>query len=93
MAVVIDSVRPYSPAAFHRIKPGDKLLRINSNEINDVLDYRFYAGDRHITAEFETSDGKIRTVKFRNKNADDIGLEFSTYLMDKQRRCANNCVF
>ena len=28
------------------IEPGDKLLAINGNEIQDVFDYYYYAGDR-----------------------------------------------
>ncbi len=93
MAVVIDSVAPRSKAWWHRIKAGDKLLKINSNTINDVLDYRFYITDEKLELLIETKSGKKRTVKIRNRQGEEIGLSFATYLMDKQRRCANNCIF
>ena len=93
MAVVIDSVQPRSKAWWHGIKAGDKLLKINQNSINDVLDYRFYITDERLTLLFETKGGKQRTVKIRNKQGGEIGLTFATYLMDKQRSCANNCIF
>lgn len=93
MPVIIDSVQPHSQAAHHRIKAGDKLLKINGHNINDVLDYRFYIGEERLELELETQHGKKRTVKMKNKSAGEIGLEFSTYLMDKQRSCANNCIF
>lgn len=93
MAVLIDSVESLSPAYWHRIKPGDKLLKINSNTINDVLDYRFYITDERLELLIEKPDGKKRTVKLRNKNGGEIGLSFSTYLMDRQRSCANKCIF
>ena len=93
MAVVIDSVAPRSKARWHGIKPGDKLLEINQNKINDVLDYRFYITDEKLELLLETKSGKKRTVKIRNRQGGEIGLSFATYLMDKQRRCANNCIF
>ena len=93
MAVVIDSVEPRSKAWWHGIKSGDKLLKINQNSINDVLDYRFYVTDERLTLLLETKSGKQRTVKIRNKQGGEIGLTFATYLMDKQRSCANNCIF
>ncbi len=93
MAVTVDSVEKYSYAWWNRIKAGDKLLKINNNPINDVLDYRFYITDEHLQLLIETKNGKKRTVKIRNKNSGEIGLSFETYLMDKQRRCSNNCIF
>lgn len=93
MPVIIDSVQPHSQAAHHRIKAGDKLLKINGHNINDVLDYRFYIGEERLELQIETQHGKTRTVKIKNKSSGEIGLEFSTYLMDKQRSCANNCIF
>ena len=93
MAVVIDSIAPRSKARWHGIKPGDKLLEINKNKINDVLDYRFYITDEKLELLIETKSGKKRTVKIRNRQGSEIGLSFATYLMDKQRRCANNCIF
>ena len=93
MPVIIDSIQSHSQAAHHRIKAGDKLLKINGHNINDVLDYRFYIGEERLELELETQHGKKRTVKMKNKSAGEIGLEFSTYLMDKQRSCANSCIF
>ncbi|MBQ8783895.1 MAG: DUF512 domain-containing protein [Clostridia bacterium] len=93
MSVVIDSVAPRSKAWWHGIKAGDKLIKINSHNINDVLDYRFYITDEKLELLIETKSGKSRSVKIRNKQGGEIGLSFATYLMDKQRRCANNCIF
>ncbi len=93
MAVVIDSVEPRSKAWWHGIKAGDRLIKINSHIIDDVLDYRFYITDEKLELQIETKSGKIRNVKIRNRQGGEIGLSFATYLMDKQRRCANNCIF
>ncbi len=93
MSVTIKSVENFSPAWFKRIKAGDKLLKINDNAVNDVLDYRFYITDEKLNLLIETENGKKRNVKIKNKNSGEIGLSFETYLMDKQRRCSNNCIF
>ncbi len=92
MSVEIKSVKKWSVAFFRGIKAGDKLLSINSNAINDFLDYDFYIKDEKLCLEFEHK-GKVKTAKIKKGAEDDIGLEFESYLMDKQRRCKNKCIF
>ncbi len=92
MPVLIQSVQPGSYAARAGIQPGDTLAAIDGNPVNDLLDYRFYVTSRRITLDLLRS-GKARSVQIRKGEYDDIGLEFETYLMDKQRSCKNKCVF
>lgn len=92
MSVKIESVRPHSPVSRHFIKAGDKLISINSHKITDVLDYRFYIDEDVLELEIEKPNGKRRKVRIK-PDGREIGLEFATYLMDKQRSCANNCIF
>ena len=92
MAVKIKSVVPHSPAARHFIKAEDKLVSVNGHEIRDVLDYRFYIDEDELQLLVEKPNGHRRTVKLKNCGGE-IGLEFETYLMDKQRSCTNNCIF
>ena len=92
MAVKIYNVTKGSHAEKAGIKSGETLLAINSNEIVDVLDYRFYQVNRQLSLEI--SDGKnIRTVEINKGEYDEIGLEFETYLMDEQHSCRNKCIF
>lgn len=93
MAVTIQSVEVGSPAARKKLRGGMILHRINGHEIMDVLDYRFYMMESHLTLEIEGEDGKRRIVKLRKNEEDDLGLEFETYLMDKQHSCRNKCIF
>ena len=44
MSVKIQSVQPHSPAARAGIRPGELLLEIDGNGIEDFLDYRFLYG-------------------------------------------------
>ena len=92
MAVKIYNVTKGSHAEQAGIKSGETLLKINSNEIVDVLDYRFYQVNRHLSLEI--CDGEnTRTVEITKGEYDEIGLEFETYLMDEQHSCRNKCIF
>ena len=92
MPVTIQDVTPGSPAARKRIRPGETLLRINGHVIEDVLDYRFYLMETDLRVAV-TDGKKARVVHIRKGEAEDIGLSFETYLMDKQRSCRNQCIF
>ena len=90
--VKITSVLHASRAERVGIREGDVLISINGNEINDVLDYRFYLADTVIDLSL-TRDGKPFSVKMTKSEYDDIGLLFETPLMDKKRSCQNKCIF
>ena len=93
MAVKIESVIENSYGANAGVLPCDTLVSINGNEIFDVLDYRFYIQSKKLSLVLERS-GEIIEIKIRkNDEYADIGLEFKTYLMDKQHSCKNKCIF
>lgn len=93
MAVKITGIVPGSPAAKANIQPGDVLISINKNPIIDVLDYRFYMTDVHLDLLLHNEAKELRNVSVRKGEYDDLGLEFETYLMDKQMGCRNKCIF
>ena len=93
MAVKIFDVTTGSHADKAGIKKGETLLSINSNEIVDVLDYRFYQVNRKLTLEVEDDNKNVRTIEMTKGEYEEIGLEFETYLMDKQHSCRNKCIF
>ena len=93
MAVKIFDVTTGSHADKAGIKKGETLLSINSNEIVDVLDYRFYQVNRKLTLEVEDENKNVRTIEMTKGEYEEIGLEFETYLMDKQHSCRNKCIF
>lgn len=93
MSVIISDVEKKSSAYKKGIRPLDTLVSIDGNAIMDVLDYRFYQNNSKITVEFINKKGKIKTVKVKKKEDEELGLEFETYLMDEKRSCKNKCVF
>lgn len=74
------------------IKAGDLLVSVNGKNIGDVLDYRFYLCESSLRIVL-IRNGTELPFEIEKDEYDDIGLEFSTYLMDEKRRCANNCIF
>lgn len=92
MSVLINGVAKKSIADKKGIRAGDVLISVNGHEINDVLDYSFYVKEEKLVLAL-VSESRAKKVKIRKKEYDDIGLEFETYLMDKQHHCKNKCVF
>ena len=89
----IEAVAPLSPADRAGVRPGDTLRAINGHEIVDVLDYKFYSYDPKLTILVTDEEGAERNLRLEKGAGEDLGLEFSTYLMDRSRSCANKCVF
>ncbi len=92
MKNVIKSIDRGSPLE-HRAQVGDSLVSINGHRIADVLDYKFYAYDTRLYVVLRRPDGEEYSLDLRKAEGGDLGLDFETYLMDRPRSCANNCVF
>ncbi len=90
--VKIISTEKRSYAMREGIVGGDILVSINGNEINDVLDYRFYLAERCVRLDL-LRDGNPFSVTIKKDEYDDIGLQFETPLMDKKHTCKNGCIF
>ncbi len=90
--VKISSVEKNSIAHKNGILADDLLISINGNDINDVLDYRFYIMEKELALLIKRNDAEI-SINIKKSQYSDIGLEFSTYLMDEKKRCRNNCIF
>jgi Fe-S oxidoreductase, related to NifB/MoaA family len=93
MPVTVSSTQRGGLAQKHGVEVGDKIISINGNEINDILDYRFYETDRRLHILLEKSDGVRCEITVRKGQYDSLGVECGTYLMDRQRSCRNKCVF
>ena len=88
----IQSVDRGSPAARAGVRPGETLRQVNGHPIADVLDYKYHTYDARLELTLE-AEGRVRTVKLKKAEGQDLGLNFQTYLMDRARSCANHCIF
>ena len=92
MGIQVQSVEAGTPAAKLGIQPGDVLLTVGRNPLNDMLDYEFYTS----SPRFEMTvcrEGQTRTLQVRKDQYEPFGCDFKTYLIDKQHSCANHCMF
>ena len=89
--VKITGVEKNSIADKYGIKSGDLLVAINGNEINDLLDYKFYISENNIILTFKKPE--IAKISVKKPKYNDIGLEFATYMMDEKKSCKNKCIF
>ncbi len=90
--VKIFDITEGSKAQEEGILPGDYLVAINGHQIEDVLDYSFYMAARRVHLRLYRND-EMYDVYLTKGQYDDIGLNFETFLMDKQRSCRNKCIF
>ena len=90
--VKISEVTKGSPAAKAGLLPGDYIISINDNEINDVLDYRFYLTEKKVKIKIHR-ESELFDVLIKKDEYADIGLDFETFLMDKKHSCRNKCIF
>lgn len=90
---IIKSVSAGSIAEEMGIEPGDKLLEMNGQEIEDIFDYRFYMEDELIVLLIEKPDGEQWEMEIEKEEYEDLGMEFEQGLMDQYRSCHNKCIF
>ena len=90
--VTITGVEPGSRAQRAGVIPGDVLISINGHAIGDILDYRFFETERDLRLVL-SRDGKEYRLELVKPQYAEIGLEFESYLMDRERSCRNKCVF
>jgi putative radical SAM enzyme (TIGR03279 family) len=75
------------------VEPGDYLLSVNDQEIEDVFDYHYLVNDEEIVLLIEKPDGEEWELEIEKEFEDDLGIEFDQGLMDEYRSCRNKCVF
>ena len=86
-------VQPESIAWEMGIEPGDLLLAVDGQEIEDVFDYRYYIEEEEILLLIEKPDGEQWELEIEKETYEDLGLEFEQGLMDEYRSCRNKCIF
>ncbi len=90
---VIKEVLNGSIAAELEIEPGDKLISINENEIEDIFDYQYYVEDEYIEILIEKPDGEQWLLEVDKEEDEDLGIVFENGLLDNYRSCHNKCIF
>lgn len=90
---VIKKVDEGSIAWEMEIEPGDILLKINDEEIEDIFDYQFMIQEEYIEVLVQKPNGEEWLLEIDKDEQEDLGIEFENGLMDDYRSCHNKCIF
>lgn len=88
----VTKVDKRSPADRAGLRPGDVLLRINGDEVRDLVDYEALTASRELELVY-LREGEEQTIFIRKGEYVPLGLCFETSLMDRMQTCHNKCVF
>ena len=90
---VIRKVFPDSIAEEMELVPGDELISINGQPIEDVFDYHYLVNDEYLELLVQKPDGEEWELEIEKDLEEDLGIEFENSLMDEYRSCRNHCIF
>ena len=90
---IIKKIEPGSIAEELELEPGDELLRVNGEEIEDVFDYHFQTNDSYLELTIRKKNGEEWDLEIEKEYDEEIGITFENEFMDQYRSCSNNCIF
>lgn len=90
---IIKEVLPGSIAEECGMEPGDAILKINNEEIQDILDYRYMIQEEELVITVLSKQGEEVEVEIEKDFDEDLGIEFVNAFMDDYRSCSNKCIF
>ena len=90
---IIQSVRPGSIAEELGIEPGDILLEIDGQVIEDIFDYQFYVESEELLVVIRKANGEEWELEIEKDVDEDLGIDFGKGLMDEYHSCHNKCMF
>jgi putative radical SAM enzyme (TIGR03279 family) len=90
---LIDRIEPGSVAHEVGLQPGDELLAVNDNPVQDVIDVQYYAAEATLELLIRRNGEYFIFEALRDYNQA-LGIEFSHPTFDTDiRRCNNLCEF
>lgn len=75
------------------LHPGDAILEINGNQLEDIFDYQYQVEEEQLTVLVKKADGTEQIYEIEKQEDEDLGIIFENGLMDEYRSCHNKCIF
>lgn len=75
------------------LEPGDWLLAVNGETIEDIFDYQFLIEEETVVLLIRKENGEEWELEIEKDEDEDIGLTFENSLMDEYHSCRNKCIF
>lgn len=88
----ITAVAPGSIGEELELEPGDVLLTIDGEEIEDIFDYDYMTDSESFVMTVQKKNGEEWELEIES-GGEDLGLTFENGLMSEYRSCRNKCIF
>lgn len=89
MPVRIASIEPGSPAESLGLAPGDQILAVDGEAVEDELDFRFKSAEESVSLRVR-QDGRLEEYVVEKPIDGGLGVEFEEFRI---RTCGDDCVF
>lgn len=86
------AVAPGSIAEELELEPGDVLLTIDGEELEDIFDYDYMTNSEEFIMVVRKKNGEEWELDI-DSGGEDLGLTFENGLMSDYRSCSNKCIF
>jgi len=90
---IINHIKPGSIADEMGVLPGDILVKINGQPIEDMLDYQFLSAEDFLEVELAKPDGSEWILEIDKGYDEELGIQFVNEESEITRQCKNKCVF
>lgn len=90
---VIATIYPGSLAEELGLAVGDKIVSVNGQSLQDIIDLSFAFADEEIELLVEHENGEQEIYEFDKDYDEELGVEFASAVFDGIKRCHNKCCF
>ena len=93
MPAIVSEVLENSIAQELEIEKGDKIISINNEKPQDMIDYRYMMCSEEIELEIEKTNGETEIYEIEKDFDEDLGVVFESAVFDRIKPCTNRCIF
>lgn len=93
MPAVISEILNGSIAQELDFQAGEKIISINGEKPQDMIDYRYLVCSEDIEIEIEKLNGEIEVYEIEKDFDEDLGIVFNSAVFDRIKPCTNHCIF
>lgn len=90
---IIHQIEPGSIAEELELEPGDVLVAVNGQSVQDIFDYHYLINEEYLELLIRKPNGEEWEMEIEKEYEDDLGIIFENGLMDEYRSCRNKCMF
>ena len=93
MSAIISEVLKDSIAEELGFQKGDKIISVNGEKPQDMIDYRYMMCCEEVDIEIERTNGDTEIFEIEKDFDDDLGIVFESAVFDRIKPCTNHCIF